>query len=527
MQPERPPERPMKNNEILIAQAKKAARRASRSQGKPYQSCLDDLARTAGRRHWSAFLSDPVDITPSAEPATASPVTTPTISLPDAAPDVGSRTAADHPVRTSRRSGPTIGDRILQRLGLSAGNDLIRQAVARRIVAKEGPKSGYEGHPLLGTAIGGGRIGMAELVPVLAVAPPGTGKSAGIVIPAILTSDAISLVIHDEYDLHVMTSGRRSELGPVTVLHLGAAPSNGSLNPLSRSWLPRDPASRSSYVNRIAEALSPEDRLASAILSRSITEAIADGDGTTFAAVDRILGAGPADPLIHAARTALGPMLDPGVSECTSRDVFRPSDLRRGRSDDGRPEVGTLYLVRGREDGHRQARAAATIQAAIWYHCLSHAPGERDFDGERVGPRGILTIMDGANHLPVMPMLATALDTGRSKKVGHMILGPSHGSIRRIFDQTMRDEFASLIGLEIVLAQNSMPDAERIARRYPDLSIGEIMSPAQGHHLLLVQNLSGPIRMRTPFFFESPELLAHSYNPRTGKGPKPVTGTAP
>jgi hypothetical protein len=520
----------MKNNETLIAQAKKAARRASRSQSKSYQSCLDDVARAAGKEHWSAFLSDPVDITSGSSSDTPKPVEpqpTPMDFRFQADEEAGRSTPpveVGHPISMIGRLRTSIGGRILRGLGLDAESDLIRQAVKRRIIAGIGAKSGYVGHPTLGATVSGTPVAMAELVPVLAIAPPGTGKSAGVVIPAILTAEEISLVVHDEWDLHVITSGRRAQLGPVTVLNLGSARSRGSLNPLSRSWLPTDPAARSGYVNRLAEALSPEDPLASSLLSEAIMERIGEAGESSFTEVARHLRLRKLDPVLHSSLAAIGPMLDPGVVECTEDDVYRPSELRRGRTDEGELSVGTLYIVRSREDGHRQARAAAVLQAAIWYHCLSHGPGEIGFDGGRVGFRGILVVMDGAHHLPIMPMLATALDTGRSKKLGHMIIGPSHGSIRRIFDQTMRDEFTSLVGLEIVLGQNNLEDAERIARRYPELSIGEIMSPRRGCHLLLVQNLAGPVRMRTPLFFESQALLSLSYNPRTHKGPRPVCG---
>lgn len=520
----------MKNHETLIAQAKKAARRASRSQSRSYQTCLDDVARAAGKAHWSAFLADPVDIATDAMPAHPSTSDVPT--PPE--PILLQQHAEGHEppgmapylqmIQEPGRRRTSIRDRVMRRLGLDAGSGLVKEAIKRRIIAGVDAKNGYGGHPTLGTTIAGTPITMAELIPILAIAPPGTGKSAGIVVPAILTADGISLIVHDEWDLHVMTSGRRAQLGPVTVLSLGAAASVGSLNPLSSSWLPSDPASRSGYLNRLAEALSPSDPLVASVLSRAMAETIGKGKGASFTDVDAHLRRNRLDVVVHSALSALGPMLDPGVAECTTDDVYHPSELRRGRAPEGDPSVGTLYIVRSREDGHRQARAASVLQAAIWYHCLSHAPGEVGFDGERVGPKGILVIMDGAHHLPTMPMIATALDTGRSKKVGHMIIGPTHGSIRHIFDDSMKDGFTSLVGLEIILGQNNLQDAERIARRYPELTIGEIMSPRKGSHLLLVQNLDGPIRMRTPFFFESQSLLKLSYNPRTGRGPKPVRG---
>lgn len=51
-----------RNPETLVADAKRAARRLARTQSETYQSCLDIVAQAAGRRNWSAFLQDPVDV---------------------------------------------------------------------------------------------------------------------------------------------------------------------------------------------------------------------------------------------------------------------------------------------------------------------------------------------------------------------------------------------------------------------------------------------------------------------------------
>lgn len=52
----------MESKQKMIAAAQRAARRLARSEGTSYQSCLDVVARNAGRRHWNDFTADPVPI---------------------------------------------------------------------------------------------------------------------------------------------------------------------------------------------------------------------------------------------------------------------------------------------------------------------------------------------------------------------------------------------------------------------------------------------------------------------------------
>ena len=43
----------------MIANAKRAARRLARTRSESYQTCLDIIAASAGRRNWGAFLVEP------------------------------------------------------------------------------------------------------------------------------------------------------------------------------------------------------------------------------------------------------------------------------------------------------------------------------------------------------------------------------------------------------------------------------------------------------------------------------------
>ena len=86
---------------------------------------------------------------------------------------------------------------------------------------------------------------LPETLSTLCCAPPGTGKTVGVVIPTIFNSKGMSLVINDpKPELCYSTSGARAKDGPVFIINWGAEdkPEQGlyypSWNPLSPTALP-------------------------------------------------------------------------------------------------------------------------------------------------------------------------------------------------------------------------------------------------------------------------------------------------
>lgn len=52
----------MTDKQRMIDATKRAARRIARDRSLPHQTALDEITVGAGRRNWSDFLSDPVEI---------------------------------------------------------------------------------------------------------------------------------------------------------------------------------------------------------------------------------------------------------------------------------------------------------------------------------------------------------------------------------------------------------------------------------------------------------------------------------
>lgn len=106
-----------------------------------------------------------------------------------------------------------------------------------------------------------------ETLSVLALAPPGAGKTAGVVVPTIFESDTMSIIVNDvKPELAEKTSGARAKVGPVFVINWGAQddPEKGiyypSWNPLSPNLLPPLGPARDMYIDSMVAVLVEEPK---------------------------------------------------------------------------------------------------------------------------------------------------------------------------------------------------------------------------------------------------------------------------
>ena len=103
---------------------------------------------------------------------------------------------------------------------------------------------------------------LKETLSTLCCAPPGTGKTVGVVIPTIFNSHGMSIVVNDpKPELCYSTTGARAKDGPVFVINWGAEdnPAEGiyypSWNPLSPNALPAPGPDRDMYVDSMCNIL--------------------------------------------------------------------------------------------------------------------------------------------------------------------------------------------------------------------------------------------------------------------------------
>jgi len=113
----------------------------------------------------------------------------------------------------------------------------------------------------------GRAIQLIETLSCFIQAPPGTGKTAGLLVPSVLVSDRSCLVIHDpKPELSEICSGYRAALGPCYILNWAAIDDEAkgvyhpSFNFLDPQILPPPGAARDTFVDNLTKTLLPEDK---------------------------------------------------------------------------------------------------------------------------------------------------------------------------------------------------------------------------------------------------------------------------
>ena len=103
---------------------------------------------------------------------------------------------------------------------------------------------------------------LKETLSTLCCAPPGTGKTAGVVVPTIFHSPTLSIIVNDpKPELCFQTSGARAKVGPVFIINWGMEdnPAEGvyypSWNPLSPGAVPAPGPARDMYVDSMCKVL--------------------------------------------------------------------------------------------------------------------------------------------------------------------------------------------------------------------------------------------------------------------------------
>lgn len=101
-----------------------------------------------------------------------------------------------------------------------------------------------------------------ESLSALCMAPPGTGKTTGVIVPTILDCDTVSMIINDpKPELKQSTSAYRATIGPVFIMNWAGQdePERGiyypSWNPLSPEHVPYNPEQRDLYIDAICKVL--------------------------------------------------------------------------------------------------------------------------------------------------------------------------------------------------------------------------------------------------------------------------------
>jgi hypothetical protein len=234
-----------KSNEKIIGDAKRTARRLARTRTETYQSCLDLVAREAGRVNWSAFLADPVDLRVPDLPER--------VMEESGMSATGSRFIVNDPLRD-------VDGEIAKRHGGSPAASEVRTPR---------PRPGHGEGVILGVLnmINGESrtLRSARSSIVLCVGEPATGKTMGVLLPTIAGSPDASMLIHDpkpEVLSAIVALGLRTESRVVVLDALDA-----SKGPMERiAFNPLHPSFRlpdegwSAHARRVATIMMPSEK---------------------------------------------------------------------------------------------------------------------------------------------------------------------------------------------------------------------------------------------------------------------------
>lgn len=146
------------------------------------------------------------------------------------------------------------------------GKDKLDEKSSRKANAEDVKKMGlFDGFMMVLGYFDKKPLMMQECLSALCLAPPGTGKTAGVVIPTILDCDNVSMIINDpKPELKQQTSAYRATIGPVFIMNWAGQddPARGiyypSWNPLSPEHVPFNTEQRDLYIDTICNVLVPD-----------------------------------------------------------------------------------------------------------------------------------------------------------------------------------------------------------------------------------------------------------------------------
>lgn len=351
----------------------------------------------------------------------------------------------------------------------------------------------------------GGRVLMYDKpLSTLLMAPAGTGKTAGTIMPTMLSYPG-SVIAHDpKGEVYEATAGYRAKLGRVLRVEWSSPARSLCWNPLSPGNLPADSGGRGNAVDRLCAVAIPGDpksfwisspRLALAAITLFLVHE-ADrlgGEEASFAGALSWLGkamsdaanADAEDPVaMHFERaagiaeiegyperiatglrlvaqmnyktradvlgtinSALGIFLNESVARVTSKSDFTLKELRGA---DGKPV--SLYVVVPQNDMAAFAPVTGMLVEMASMELLSKKPAK--------GECSVLFVLDEARFLPPLDAISDGPSIGRGYGVHYLICLQDRGQLQMVYGRDKTDNIITNTAYKIILAQNHPETAE-------------------------------------------------------------------
>ena len=351
---------------------------------------------------------------------------------------------------------------------------------------------------------------VSEPLSILLLAPPGTGKSAGVAIPTLFKNPHSIIALDVKKELFQITSRHRNTFSDV-MLFEPTSDSTSCWNPLDRSVLPSEFAEIYVRVQQIAanifiksESTSDPYWIDSAReLFVNIAIALIERDGGTSIPLvyEASLGEGetsrkdaiadlgddggradlyePVAKKLSAYRhtadqqfsgtlgtfdTGLMGFQDPRVKKAVSRCDIKFEDLRGIEQADGSLKPVTLYLVIKPIDVERLSPLIRVFFESLSKHLLS-TPWDKTRE------HMITFLLDEFPRLGAMEDIIKMPALSRGQGVNSILIAQDAGQIERVYKKSGREEIMSTTAYKIIPSQNSFESAKLISDSVGDMTI--------------------------------------------------------
>ncbi|RDH91345.1 MAG: hypothetical protein DIZ77_11250 [endosymbiont of Seepiophila jonesi] len=341
---------------------------------------------------------------------------------------------------------------------------------------------------ILGAAFGT-YIRSNEPLSTLLLAPPGTGKTAGFVIPN-LFSCGNSMVIFDvKGELYKITSKRRAEFSRVLKFE-PASPDSAMWNPLAKESLPRDWVEQMVVIDRIATMIYPQGEkhdhwitegknmflfYAMFLVWRnggsSIPEIRAFSLDTSDAQIaieemltdnenmpDRIRQEGNGliqkpenefGSVFSTYKSKLNVFADPYVAKALSGNEFTFSEFRKNRT--------SLYLVIKAQDVERLAPVVTLLFEMCAMYILSNAPKPEDHT--------VTLMIDEFARLGKMQQVLDMPALSRGNRGHAMLIAQDYAQINRLYGNDGGEILDGTCSHFIIYPQNNAKTAKNFSEK--------------------------------------------------------------
>lgn len=359
---------------------------------------------------------------------------------------------------------------------------------------------------------GGNYIRFNTNLSVAVLAPPGTGKTAGIIVPTLLSCGNSMMIFDVKGELHSLTSKRRAEFSKV----LRFAPTEADTicwNPLDKSILPDDWADIVQTVERMVAVLIPikDDtdhwnlEARNCFIFYALYLIHQNGGGTSLPEI-RALALSHGEPQEWIAETldeagenlplrvieqgnsligkadkefsgvfssftkSLNVFGDERIAHATSRNDFLPSQLRKERT--------SFYLQVGATDLDRLAPLMRLLIESTAMYLLTVAPenGKTSFFAKLFKSKkaiahrdqDITFVLDEFVRLGKMPVILQNPALSRGNRFNSIFVAQDWGQVRGLYGETGVSEMETTTAYKVIFQQNNYDTAERISRSIGD-----------------------------------------------------------